>query len=237
MKKRIWIPILVVILTLAAVLIYKNTYLTFSDFLDKNDMVYGISKSTLKELQDNYSYEGLALSEWMPDEMFWDDDFGGGSSVTGKYFGFENEFVAKDGVAKHINKMYTKVPLGGLRLPYCLSFNDPLEKVLKRLGFSVDPYDGFVSDSDMPGIMTLSADDGITYRLIDGRIEASSDIFVKEEYTYVIQYTEVSEETRSDGTVAEVTRFVNLYFLAESNALGRVELGIKEVYPFEWNRD
>lgn len=230
MKKVILISVLVVIIVLTAFLIYKSTSLPFDAFLDDNGIRQGESQMSFKLRLNDYMYNGQELSAWT-DETYWDDKTGGGSSSEYKYFGLYNNYINSDGVVKYVNEMYTEVPLVGLELPYHITFKDSLTKVLRKIGLSVDPYDGFVNDSDTPGIMTLSDEDGVAYRIVDGSKEQSPDFHIIEKFTYMIAYTEKTEHIRTDGSVAEATRYVYLYFLNDSDLLGRIEFGVKEVYP------
>ncbi len=204
----------------------------FSEYLDIEKFVQGLSQRDFISLMGKYSYEGIPLSEGMG-LMHYDGPDGGGCQAVDKYFGFSNDYtVAEDEkTATYSNRFYTGIPLDGLTLPYGITFDDDLSAVLQKLDFNIDPEKDFASDMENAGTMTLQRDDGVSLTLINCLLLPG--LSGKPLFDYELRYTEKYQATRSDGVLADVTRSVILSFTDENNKLGKFEMSVCEVYELQ----
>ncbi len=204
----------------------------FSQYLDNENFVPGLSQSEFIDQVDKYSCEGDPLSE-ITMGMYYDGDFGGGYKAMGEKCGYENYYVAANDrkTASYSNSFYTDIPLDDLTLPCGITFDDTLSTLLKKLGVNFDPKDDFISDKENEGTMTLKSDEGSELKLVNNLLLA--DESDKPLYDFTLRYTEKYKTTRGDGKESDVTRTVIIFFTDENYKLGRLELSVVERFDIK----
>lgn len=198
---------------------------TFTEFLDREGFVPGMSQGNLLGLSEKYS-EGLDESQ-IPAFYHYDGPYGGGCRGGGEIFGFTNDYHAEKGKVRYENSLYTKAELKNLSLPYGITFGDSIGDALEKMGIDRDIYKNTVisHSTDAYDInLTLYSQDGVTLVLTNW---ALSQAPVETLYHFVLTYTETADTDRKDG---KVTRTVTLSFLDSENKLGMVEMKVVENY-------
>ena len=106
----------------------------FTEWLDSEGFVPGLSQSDMIEKMDGYTNNGQSVANTAAG-YFYDGYNGGGYAAGGENFGFRNDYQASDNkkTADYTNSFYTRVPLDGLALPCGIEFEDTLRDVLKKL--------------------------------------------------------------------------------------------------------
>lgn len=197
----------------------------FTEFLDREGFVPGMSQGDLLDLSEKYS-EGLDESQ-IPMFFHYDGPYGGGCAASSEIFGYTNDYHTENGNVRYENSLYTKAELKNLSLPYGITFDDTLGDALEKMGIDRDIYKNTVisHSTDAYDInLTLYSQDGVTLVLTNW---ALSQAPVETLYHYILTYTETSDTDRKDGSV---TRTVTLSFLNSENKLGMVEMKVVENY-------
>ncbi len=209
-------------------LIPNTNIFGFSEFLDNETFIPGVSQGDFMDHIEKYTYNGEKLEIA---GFHYDSRYGGGMGFNGSYYGGRNDYTVTDDekYAIYSNSFYTLVELDNLDLPYGISFEDTLADAFAKIGIDKDPYEGFVSDEDEAWIMTLR-DDGKTkleftnYKLMPG--ESGKAL-----YDYELKYSETYQTVRADGREATVTRYVKMSFNdEEGNVFAMVQLYVEERY-------
>lgn len=204
----------------------------FSQFLDSENFVPGISQGNFIKQMERYRYNGISITNIIGG-FHYDGENGGGYSAGGELFWFRNDYKAKDNEANYSNLLGTKVQLGGLELPYGIKFEDSLSDVFQKIGITVDPYDDFYADQDLHANMTLYRDNKVTLVFQNLKRAQPSGEYVM---PYVLIYSETYTTNRADGRNVTVERTVMFSFVDEAGAekdtdiLGLVELSVCEKY-------
>lgn len=203
----------------------------FSEFLDAENFVPGLSQGEFTSQMEQYKYQGKKITD-IAAGYFYDGAYGGGYKAGGEQFGFHNDYTASEDrqYATYSNSFYTKTKLGGLTLPHDISFKDTLDKVLKKLEVNIDPYGGFVSDADDEGVMTLQSNSMSSLKLTNCRLLPGAS--EKPTYAYKLTYTESYQVTRADGREATATRSITMSF-ADDNKLGMFAMSVQEYYKID----
>ena len=202
---------------------------SFSEYLDNENFVAGLSQIYLDAQMEKYSYEGKNVSESV-NRVYSDGNYGGGVAAYGGHFAFFNEYrKAEDGKsATCANHFYTKVQLEGLTLPYGITFEDTITTVLQKLDIDMDPESDFVSDEENAGTMTLQSDGVSSLELIKCRLLTKTP--KENSYDFELKYTETYHNTREDGRTSVVTRYVILSFTDGNSKLDKLNMTIIEKY-------
>lgn len=198
-------------------------------YFDELKFVPSLSQGEFISQVEKYSYNGMSVTD-IVDGMHYDGPMGGGWQATGKLFGFFNHYLVDDesGIANRSNRLYTTVQLGGLDLPFGVVFDDTLATVLQKFGIDLDLESNFAWDEGHPGTLTLYDGEGSRLQLFN--YELSSESSPRPQYQYELRYTEISQYTRGDGRIADVTRQFNLFFPDANDKLGRFEMLVNETY-------
>lgn len=191
----------------------------FSDFLDREGFVKGMSQGQLLDLAEKYA-EGLDPSI-VPVYCHYDGEFGGGCMASGELFGYTNDYHSKDGKVRYANSLYTAVEIKGLTLPGGITFDDSVGDALEKLGIDRNIYQKTVMEHSSTTYLEqlpLYNENGVSLVFTNW---AMTQLPVETLYHYVITYSEKA------GTV---TRTVTLSFLDGHNKLGRVDISVVDEY-------
>ena len=191
----------------------------FSDFLDREGFVKGMSQGQLLDLAEKYA-EGLDPSI-VPVYCHYDGEYGGGCRASSALFGYENDYYAKDGKVRYANSLYTAVEIKGLTLPGGITFDDSVGDALEKLGIDRNIYQKTVMEHSSTTYLEqlpLYNENGVSLVFTNW---AMTQLPVETLYHYVITYSEKA------GTV---TRTVTLSFLDGHNKLGLVEISVVDEY-------
>lgn len=191
----------------------------FSDFLDREGFVKGMSQGQLLDLAEKYA-EGLDPSI-VPVYCHYDGEFGGGCMASGELFGYTNDYHSKDGKVRYANSLYTAVEIKGLTLPGGITFDDSVGDALEKLGIDRNIYQKTVMEHSSTTYLEqlpLYNENGVSLVFTNW---AMTQLPVETLYHYVITYSE---------KVGSVTRTVTLSFLDGHNKLGRVEISVVDEY-------
>lgn len=191
----------------------------FSDFLDREGFVKGMSQGQLLDLAEKYA-EGLDPSI-VPVYCHYDGEFGGGCMASGELFGYTNDYHSKDGKVRYANSLYTAVEIKGLTLPGGITFDDSVGDALEKLGIDRNIYQKTVMEHSSTTYLEqlpLYNENGVSLVFTNW---AMTQLPVETLYHYVITYTE---------KVGTVTRTVTLSFLDGHNKLGLVEISVVDEY-------
>ena len=191
----------------------------FSDFLDREGFVKGMSQGQLLDLAEKYA-EGLDPSI-VPVYCHYDSEYGGGCRASSALFGYENDYYAKDGKVRYANSLYTAVEIKGLALPGGITFDDSVGDALEKLGIDRSIYQKTVMEHSSTTYLEqlpLYNENGVSLVFTNW---AMTQLPVETLYHYVITYSEKA------GTV---TRTVTLSFLDGHNKLGLVEISVVDEY-------
>ena len=191
----------------------------FSDFLDREGFVKGMSQGQLLDLAEKYA-EGLDPSI-VPVYCHYDGEFGGGCMASGELFGYTNDYHSKDGKVRYANSLYTAVEIKGLALPGGITFDDSVGDALEKLGIDRNIYQKTVMEHSSTTYLEqlpLYNENGVSLVFTNW---AMTQLPVEMLYHYVITYSE---------KVGTVTRTVTLSFLDGHNKLGLVEISVVDEY-------
>lgn len=191
----------------------------FSDFLDREGFVKGMSQGQLLDLAEKYA-EGLDPSI-VPVYWHYDGEYGGGCRASSALFGYENDYYAKDGKVRYANSLYTAVEIKGLALPGGITFDDSVGDALEKLGIDRNIYQKTVMEHSSTTYLEqlpLYNENGVSLVFTNW---AMTQLPVETLYHYVITYSE---------KVGTVTRTVTLSFLDGHNKLGLVEISVVDEY-------
>ena len=191
----------------------------FSDFLDREGFVKGMSQGQLLDLAERYA-EGLDPSI-VPVYCHYDGEFGGGCMASGELFGYTNDYHSKDGKVRYANSLYTAVEIKGLTLPGGITFDDSVGDALEKLGIDRNIYQKTVMEHSSTTYLEqlpLYNENGVSLVFTNW---AMTQLPVETLYHYVITYSE---------KVGTVTRTVTLSFLDGHNKLGLVEISVVDEY-------
>lgn len=188
--------------------------LNFSEFLDAQNFVPGISQGDFKEQMKKYTYKGESISSG--NGMFYDGQNGGGYTELGEGWTFNNDFYTSDDQksTRYSNMLSTRVELDGLDLPYGITFEDTLKDVFEKMEFEEKPCDNFVPDKNSDTNMTLYNEDGNT--LVYKELNRTTAP-VEYEMPYVLEYTEVNDAGSDSEYIRTVTRKVIMSFAYNDN--------------------
>ncbi|MBQ8258930.1 MAG: hypothetical protein IJY97_05135 [Clostridia bacterium] len=201
--------------TAAEVNLIPNTDISvFSDFLDREGFVKGMSQGQLLDLAEKYA-EGLDPSI-VPVYCHYDGEYGGGCRASGELFGYTNDYHSKDGKVRYANSLYTAVEIKGLALPGGITFDDSVGDALEKLG--IDRNICQKTAIDNATTLPLYNENGVSLVFTNW---AMTQLPVETLYHYVITYSE---------KVGTVTRTVTLSFLDGHNKLGLVEISVVDEY-------
>ena len=191
----------------------------FSDFLDREGFVKGMSQGQLLDLAEKYA-EGLDPSI-VPVYCHYDGEFGGGCMASGELFGYTNDYHSKDGKVRYVNSLHTAVEIKGLALPGGITFDDSVGDALEKLGIDRNIYQKTVMEHSSTAYLEqlpLYNENGVSLVFTNW---AMTQLPVETLYHYVITYSE---------KVGTVTRTVTLSFLDGHNKLGLVEISVVDEY-------
>ena len=191
----------------------------FSDFLDREGFVKGMSQGQLLDLAEKYA-EDLDPSI-VPVYCHYDGEFGGGCMASGELFGYTNDYHSKDGKVRYANSLYTAVEIKGLALPGGITFDDSVGDALEKLGIDRNIYQKTVMEHSSTTYLEqlpLYNENGVSLVFTNW---AMTQLPVETLYHYVITYSE---------KVGTVTRTVTLSFLDGHNKLGLVEISVVDEY-------
>ena len=191
----------------------------FSDFLDREGFVKGMSQGQLLDLAEKYA-EGLDPSI-VPVYCHYDGEYGGGCMASGELFGYTNDYHSKDGKVRYANSLYTAVEIKGLTLPGGITFDDSVGDALEKLGIDRNIYQKTVMEHSSTTYLEqlpLYNENGVSLVFTNW---AMTQLPVETLYHYVITYSE---------KVGTVTRTVTLSFLDGHNKLGLVEISVVDEY-------
>ena len=191
----------------------------FSDFLDREGFVKGMSQGQLLDLAEKYA-EGLDPSI-VPVYCHYDGKFGGGCMASGELFGYTNDYHSEDGKVRYANSLYTAVEIKGLTLPGGITFDDSVGDALEKLGIDRNIYQKTVMEHSSTTYLEqlpLYNENGVSLVFTNW---AMTQLPVETLYHYVITYSE---------KVGTVTRTVTLSFLDGHNKLGLVEISVVDEY-------
>ena len=191
----------------------------FSDFLDREGFVKGMSQGQLLDLAEKYAEE--LDPSIVPVYWHYDGEYGGGCRASSALFGYENDYYAKDGKVRYANSLYTAVEIKGLTLPGGITFDDSVGDALEKLGIDRNIYQKTVMEHSSTTYLEqlpLYNENGVSLVFTNW---AMTQLPVETLYHYVITYSE---------KVGTVTRTVTLSFLDGHNKLGLVEISVVDEY-------
>ena len=191
----------------------------FSDFLDREGFVKGMSQGTLLDIAEKYSKD--LDPSIVPVYCHYDGEFGGGCMASGELFGYTNDYHSKDGKVRYANSLYTAVEIKGLTLPGGITFDDSVGDALEKLGIDRNIYQKTVMEHSSTTYLEqlpLYNENGVSLVFTNW---AMTQLPVETLYHYVITYSE---------KVGTVTRTVTLSFLDGHNKLGLVEISVVDEY-------
>lgn len=200
----------------------------FSKFLDTENFVPGVSQGEFMKHMAKYSQEGTPITD-IVEGCHYDTYFGGGYKAQSEFFGFVNDYTAENSIADYYNRMWTKVQLDGLNLPFEITFEDSLTDVFKKVELTTNPYDDFTADKNSDTNMTLFNENNAS--LIFKDLNRSSTP-VGNEMPYVLLYSETYNTQRKDGRQATVNRTVILSF-GHTQKLEMLEMKVTENFKIK----
>ena len=200
----------------------------FTEWLDSEGFVPGLSQSDMIEKMDGYTNNGQSVANTATG-YFYDGYNGGGYAAGGENFGFRNDYQASDNkkTADYTNTFYTRVPLDGLALPCGIEFEDTLRDVLDKLNISSDPSANFTADEGSDIVMTLYRDE--RYTLIFKNWLLSEEP-IEVDIPYELIFTENYAFTRESGRESNVTRTIILTFKPEEKTVHDFRVKVHENY-------
>lgn len=200
---------------------------TLSAFLDREGFLPGIDQRTFREQTLNrYSYKGELIYELASVSHTDGDDF---FSMSGAYrepdgnkelFEFFNSYF--DG--EKTSLLSTSVPLGGLKLPFRIGFDDTLYKVLRKMGIAETAGDDFPG-RERDGNVLLLEDDCRTLALCDYAKYPETDDFSER---YALHYTETTRVDDEKGA-RTVVRSIFIVFTDTESGIDQIRISIKEI--------
>lgn len=137
-----------------------------------------------------------------------------------------NEYEkSRDGTYEiYTNTLKTRMDLGGLTLPYGITFDDTLKIVFEKMGYANTPYDCFVADDNFQNTMTLYEKNGESLVYYDFQITDPRGEYI---IPYVLEYTGVDRYLLEDGEVGTLNKRVTISFSSEGK-LYEVEMSVSE---------
>lgn len=192
----------------------------FSEFLDNEKFVPRMSQEEFKDQMGKYSYEGTPVLDIIAG-FFYDGLQGGGFAAGGEHFGFKNDYTAEDNVANYSNRIWTKVQLEGLTLPYGIDFDDSLSEVFQKMESTINPYSAFYADENSTTDMTLYSDEKAKLVFQDLK---RTQVPVEYEMPYVLIYSEAYTTQLDDGRPDTVERTIKLSFSDKDGTADTLEL-------------
>ena len=188
----------------------------FSDFLNREGFIKGISQSQLMALADKYSEE--LDPSIVPVFWHYDGIHGGGCRASGEFFGYTNDYYADDdtGKVRYTNMIYTAVKIKALKLPYNIKYGDGIGDVLEKLAIDREIYKNTAA---YDGTKLTLYDDGTTSLVLVNNflIDAPVDFL----YDYELIFTE---------KIGTLTRTVKLSFSDSKKDLARIEIKTVDEY-------
>lgn len=203
-----------------------------SRYLNDINFVPGLSQAEFIAQIKRYTYRDTIVTDIVPGANY-DGVLGGGWQAAGDMFGFYNDYkVTEDEKhASYSNRLYTKVQLKGLPLPYVVEFGDSLEDVFRIIGIEIDPYSGFSPDKNSDTDMTLYSNGTAT--LLFQNLKLTKDP-VTYELPYVLIYTETYEIQQDGRKPIVVERMIRLSFDDfENTNLSLMEVSVNELSAIE----
>jgi len=205
----------------------RNISSKFSQYLDYINFVPSLTQADFISQLEQYRYNGTSITDF---ELgaYVDALWGGGYYADGDLFGFEEEYrVSEDEkYADCFTRLYTKVTLEGLTLPYEIEFGDTLSEVFEILGIGLDPYNEFSPDLFSDTKMTLYSDEKSTIILENLKLSKNPIDF---EFPYVLSYVETYDMDNYYGKTTTVERRITFCFdFSEDAVLGRFEVSVNE---------
>lgn len=200
----------------------------FTEWLDGEGFVPGLSQGEMIDKMDGYTNNGQSVVNAAVG-LFYDGYNGGGYAASGENFGFRNDYQASDDnkTADYTNSFYTKVPLGGLALPFGIEFEDNLQEAMSKIGIASDPSVNFIADEGFNIAMTLYRDE--RYALVFKNWYLSTEP-IEVDIPYELIFTENYTTTREDGRESNVTRTMKLTFKPEEKTLHDFSVKVHENY-------
>ena len=182
----------------------------FSDFLDREGFVKGMSQGQLLDLAEKYA-EGLDPSI-VPVYCHYDGEFGGGCMASGELFGYTNDYYANDetGKARYTNMIYAAVEIESLVLPYGIEYGDVIGDVLEKLAVNRDIYKNTAA---YDGTKMVLYDDGATSLVLVNYFLTTEPV----DFLYDLELTFTEK-------IDTLTRTVKLSFSDSTKELARVEI-------------
>ena len=200
----------------------------FTEWLDGEGFVPGLSQGEMIEKMDGYTHDGKSVAN-SAESLFYDGYNGGGYAASGENFGFRNDYQASDDnkTADYTNSFYTKVPLDGLMLPFGIEFEDTLQEAMSKIGIASDPSVNFIADEESNITMTLYRDE--RYTLVFKNWYLSTEP-IEVDIPYELIFTENYTTTREDDRESNVTRTMKLTFKPEEKTLHDFSVKVHENY-------
>ena len=200
----------------------------FTEWLDGEGFVPGLSQGEMIQKMETYTQNGESVANQALG-LHYDGYNGGGYAASGDNFGFRNDYQASDDnkTADYTNSFYTKVPLGGLTLPFGIEFEDNLQEAMSKIGIASDPSVNFIADEGFNIAMTLYRDE--RYTLVFKNWYLSTEP-IEVDIPYELIFTENYTTTREDGRESNVTRTMKLTFKPEEKTLHDFSVKVHENY-------
>ena len=198
-------------------------HLEFSDSLDATGFEKYLPKDDFFEQMQKYTYNGESIvdgrvlhSSGMYSEGYTVYLLKGGTLANG----YEK---SRDGTYElYSNTLKTRMDLGGLTLPYGITFDDTLKVVFEKMGYTNTPYDSFVADSNSQNTMTLYTKNGESLVYYDFQITDPRGEYI---IPYVLEYTGVDRYILDDGKSGMLIQCVTFSFSSEGK-LYEVEMSV-----------
>lgn len=164
--------------------------------------------------------------------MNYDGPSGGGWQASDELFGFYNDYTVTEDEqhANYSNRLYTKVQLKGLLLPYEIGFGDSLEGVFEIIGIELNPFNDFWADKNSNTTMTLYSADNAT--LVFQNLTLTEEP-VEYELPYMLIYSEIYEIQQDTGKPIVVERKITLSFGLQNATLSRFDVSVNELRVIE----
>ena len=200
----------------------------FTEWLDGEGFVPGLSQGEMIEKMDGYTHDGKSVTN-SATGLFYDGYYGGGYAARGENFCFRNDFKASDDnkTADYTNSFYTKVPLDGLTLPFGIGFEDNLQEAMSKIGIASDPSVNFIADEGFNIAMTLYRDE--RYTLVFKNWYLSTEP-IEVDIPYELIFTENYTFTREGDRESNVTRTMKLTFKPEVKNVHDFSVEVHENY-------
>lgn len=206
----------------------RNISNKFSQYLDDINFVPSLSQADFISQLEQYHYNGTSITH-LELGTYVDALWGGGYYADGDLFGFEDEYrVTEDEkYADCFTRLYTKVPLEGLTLPYEIEFGDTLSEVFEILGIGLDPYNEFSPDLFSDTKMTLYSGEKSSIILENLKLSKNPIDF---EFPYVLSYVETYDiDNNYYGKTTTVERRITFSFdFSEDAVLSRFDVSVNE---------